>query len=216
VALSGDGDTLAVGTWEGVEVYLHDDDQGWHLQDSFLGSNTGYLDCFGWSVSLSDDGDTLAVGEVHTQVALQGTGAAYVLRRDEQGWSEETYLVSSNADELDAFGWSVDLSGDGKTLAVSALREDSHALGLDGDQDDDSALDAGAVYVFVENDETWSQQAYVKAANTRGGDGFGVDVALSSDGGILVVGAPWENDYATGVGQEPSGVAFDSGAVYVY
>lgn len=39
------------------------------------------------------------------------------------------------------------LSADGVTLAVAANGEDG-ASGIDGDQHDNSARDAGAVYVF--------------------------------------------------------------------
>ena len=37
---------------------------------------------------------------------------------------------------------------DGGTVAVGALQEDSVEVGVDGDQTDDSAADAGAVYVL--------------------------------------------------------------------
>src|SRR4030095_11150575 len=33
--------------------------------------------------------------------------------------------------------------------------------------------DAGAVYVFTRSDNTWRQQAYMKASNTHLGDWFG-------------------------------------------
>ena len=48
----------------------------------------------------------------------------------------------------DQFGFSVALSGDGNTLAVGATTEDSAATGINGNQADDSAQSAGAVYVF--------------------------------------------------------------------
>jgi hypothetical protein len=40
------------------------------------------------------------------------------------------------------------LSGDGSTLAVGALGEDSSATGIGGSQADDSAALAGAVYLY--------------------------------------------------------------------
>ena len=73
----------------------------------------------------------------------------------------------------DCFGFSVALSGDGSTLAVGAYREDSAATGIDGNQADNSAADAGAVYVFTRSGTTWTQQAYVKASNTGASDCFG-------------------------------------------
>jgi hypothetical protein len=77
------------------------------------------------------------------------------------------YFKASNTDIGDRFGWSVALNGDGSTLAVGAYAEDSSVTGIGGDQADDSAFGAGAVYVFVrDGQDAWSQQAYVKASNT--------------------------------------------------
>ena len=47
----------------------------------------------------------------------------------------------------DQFGYSVALSADGDTLAVGAPFEDG-GNGIDGDQEDDSAINSGAVYVL--------------------------------------------------------------------
>ncbi|HJK98943.1 MAG TPA: FG-GAP repeat protein [Polyangiaceae bacterium LLY-WYZ-14_1] len=62
---------------------------------------------------------------------------------------EEAYLKASNTDGTDDlndhFGLSVALDGD--TLAVGASGEDSRATGVDGDQTDNGARAAGAVYV---------------------------------------------------------------------
>jgi hypothetical protein len=42
------------------------------------------------------------------------------------------------------------------------------AAGIDGDQANDGYPQAGAVYVFVRDGAgAWSQQAYVKASNTK-------------------------------------------------
>ena len=69
--------------------------------------------------------------------------------RDEQGmWSQAAYVKASNPDAGDSFGKSVALSGDGSTLAVGARTEDSNANGIDGDQADNSAPEAGAVYLY--------------------------------------------------------------------
>jgi hypothetical protein len=69
--------------------------------------------------------------------------------------------------------------------------------------------------VFTRDGETWSQQAYLKASNTDGGDEFGWSLALSGDN--LAVGSPYEDSSATGVGgdQTNNGVS-NSGAVYLF
>ena len=53
-----------------------------------------------------------------------------------------------NSEAYDEFGGSVAISGDGGTIAVGARGEDSAVSGLNGNQDNNSALEAGAVYLF--------------------------------------------------------------------
>ena len=106
--------------------------------------NTAALDNFGYAAAVSSDGSTLAVGAV-TQ---GGSGAAYIFVRTGPSWSQQTMLKASNADLGDTFGDAVALSDDGSTLVVGALGEDSAATGVGGDQADNTASFAGAVYVF--------------------------------------------------------------------
>ena len=70
------------------------------------------------------------------------------------------------------------------------------------------------MYVFSRSGVVWSQQAYLKASNTDGGDNFGFSVALSGE--TLAVGASGERSNATGVdGDQTNNDASSSGAVYV-
>jgi hypothetical protein len=70
----------------------------------------------------------------------------------------------------------VSISGD--TIVVGARLEDSSATGVNGDQSNNGAFDAGAAYVFVREGTTWTQQAYLKANTTRTNDTFGRTVAV--------------------------------------
>ncbi len=107
------------------------------------------------------------------------------------------YLKASITDAGDRFGTAIAMSADGDTLAVGALEEDGN--GTNGNQADNSASNAGAVYVYVRAATGWTQQAYVKASNTDAGDDFSRSLALSGDGRTLAVGAPYESSAATGV-----------------
>jgi hypothetical protein len=159
---------------------------------------------FGESVAL--DGNTLAVGAV-------GGRATYVFVRTAATWTEQARVAAPNQAAFFAFGASIALSGD--TLAVGAPSDDSAARGIDGDAQDASAPEAGAVYVFVRSGTTWTQQAYVKASNTGSEDRFGTSVALSGD--TLAVGAIDEDSAATGPGgDQDSDAAAGAGAVYVF
>ena len=74
---------------------------------------------------------------------------------------------------------------------MGAAGDDSDANGVGVDVAiDDDAEDAGAVRVFVFEDQQWSLRSYIKAKASAAGDLFGTSVALSADGGTLAVGAP--------------------------
>jgi hypothetical protein len=127
--------------------------------------------------------------------------------------SHNTYLKASNTDPSDGFGTSVAIDGD--TMVVGAVSEDSNAVGVNGNQADDSAYGSGAAYVFVRVGGGWSQQAYLKASNPDNYDDFGRSVAI--DGNTVVIGAPFEDSAATGVGgDQASDDAVNSGAAYVF
>ncbi len=130
---------------------------------------------------------------------------------------QEAYIKASNpgTDSLggDSFGNAIALSGN--TLVVGAPLENSNATGVNGNQADNSANDAGAAYVFIRNGSTWSQQAYLKASNTGANDEFGYSVAISGD--TIVVGARYEGSNATGVnGNQTNNSSNASGAAYVF
>jgi CO dehydrogenase/acetyl-CoA synthase epsilon subunit len=212
-------------------VFVRDGAGQWSQQAYIKASNTDPDDRFGQAVALSGDGNTLAVGaslEDSNATGIDGNqaddsafgaGAAYVFVRDGVGqWSQQAYVKASNPDAFDEFGMSVALSGDGSTLAVSAYNEDSGATGIDGNQPDDSVVDAGAVYVFVRDGMgQWSQQAYVKASNPDGNDNFGMSVVLNGDGSTLAVGAWNEGSNAIGIdGDQADDSLFGQGAVYVF
>ena len=195
----------------------------WSQQAYIKASNTEASDRFGESLAL--DGDTLAVGAFLEDSAAtgvggdqadnlaSGAGAVYVFVRDGTLWTQQAYLKASNTEANDQFGFAVALDGD--TLAVGAVLEDSAATGIDGDQADNTASAAGAVYVFARDGAVWSQQAYVKASNTEANDRFGESLAL--DGDTLAVGADAEDSAATGIGgDQGDNTAASAGAVYVY
>jgi hypothetical protein len=239
VALAGD--TLVVGAPFEASIDANEDDSSapdagavyvfvrsndaWTQQAYIKASNAGITDEFGYSVAVS--GDTLAVGAHNEASAVSGidgnqlnnsaagAGAVYVFTRDGAGnWSQQAYIKASNTGAGDEFGASVALAGD--TLAVGAPLEDSATDIINGEQLNESAANAGAVYVFVRNGAgTWQQQAYVKASNTDAGDRFGHRVAMSGD--TLAVSARDEDSASVGVGGDQAGdMAVNSGAAYVF
>jgi hypothetical protein len=170
----------------------------WSQQAFIKASNTGAIDYFGSSVAVS--GDMLVVGALGEDSGTTGvnsthndgtpdSGAAYVFVNTGTQWSQQAFLKSgNNGTSRDEFGKSVAVSGD--TVVVGSPREDSGTKGINSTPNE-SVPDSGAVYVFVRNGETWSQQAYLKASKTGVEDSFGTSVAVSGD--TIVVGAPYED-----------------------
>jgi len=87
-------------------------------------------------------------------------------------------VVSGQVGEAEA-GWSVALSGDGRTALVGAPYDNGGA---------------GAAWVFTNSDGRWTQQGPKLTGGGAVGNGeFGFDVALSSDGGTALVGGLLDN-----------------------
>lgn len=200
-------------------------------QDSYIkASNTEAGDEFGWAMVLSGDGNTLAIGAPGEDSSARGiggdqasngamdSGAVYVYRRVEGEWTFEAYLKASNAEAGDRFGSSISLAGNGSTLIVGADGEDSNAVGIDGDETNNSASGSGAVYAFRRTPALgWSQSAYIKASNTRASQAFGSHVALAINGDEFVVGATGDSSSATGIdGDQSNTSAPNSGAAYMF
>ncbi|PRQ09776.1 hypothetical protein ENSA7_05310 [Enhygromyxa salina] len=189
-------------------------------------SNTNTEDHYGRSLSLSGDGTVLAVGAYgedggsingnQGSNTMEDAGAVYLYGQDTP-WDQPIYLKASTPSALAYFGTAVALSGDGTVLAVGARGESSNATGLNGDEADDSMPESGAVYIFVNVDDSWIQQAYIKSSNTDAGDGFGSALALSIDGKVLAVGAPFENSASRIInnGRDDNN-AENAGAVYMF
>lgn len=148
---------------------------------------------------------------VCTWMGAADGGAGYAITIDPV--TQQAYLKASNTGQPDFFGRSVAISGD--TVVVGANEESSSATGVNGNQSDDSAEGAGAVYVFVRVGGTWTQQAYLKASNTGEEDSFGVSVAISGD--TIVAGSPFEDSGASGInGNQSDNSKGNAGAVYVF
>jgi hypothetical protein len=205
----------------------------WTLQSYLKVSNAENGDSLGVIVSISDDGNTIAGGILDEDCMSAGVnpsspcdtdvkddtsvGAVAVFVRQGTQWAQQAFIKPSNPGKEDWFGSRLQLSGDGNTLAVSAQLEDSAAQGINGNQDDDTAQEAGAVYLFARNGTQWAQRFYVKSSNNEAFDEFGSSVALSRDGRTLAVGARGEDSGAKGVnGNQADNSTKEAGAVYVF
>jgi len=232
VALSADGNTLAVGaigesTTAGnsgaVFIFDYDTNTGWSQQTRLKAANAGVNDNFGNAVALSADGRTLAVAAVYEGSDTTGidggynnnaddSGAVYLFEASGSTWTQTAFVKASNTQAFDYFGTALALSPDGDTLIVGAYGEDSQATGFDGDGSDNGSANAGAAYQFRRDATGWRQIAYLKPPVVTNMGYFGITVAAAS--GITAAGSPGEN---SGKPDDPTDTsASSSGAIFVY
>ena len=156
----------------------------WSQQQKLVPSDVVDGDVFGTSVAIDGDsfGDTTTIVVGAPIKALSGTagkGAAYVyVGNFFTGWIQQQQLTASDGGLNEFFGTSVAISGD--TILVGAP---NHTVGPNSRQ--------GAVYVFVRNGATWTQQQELTASDGLVSDQLGGAVALAGD--TAVAGAREDN-----------------------
>jgi hypothetical protein len=129
--------------------------------------------------------DLLEVGENPIELRITsktGGSSTYKLGVERVG-AQASYIKPSNSGAGDSLGLNLAASGD--TLIAGAVYEDSRSP---SEPNDDGTMDSGAAYVYVSQNDSWSEQAILKADDAAAGDFFGTDVAISGD--TAVVGAP--------------------------
>lgn len=135
---------------------------------------------FGSAVAISGNGKTLLVGAP----GHGGSGGAvWTFTHTATGWGTQGKLVVANGPRPACLGASVALSGDGSTAVAGDPC-------FDGNR--------GAVWAFVRSGSAWRQLGdRLRGSGERGATNFGAAVALSGDGGVVLVGGP-NDDLNTG------------------
>jgi hypothetical protein len=203
VALSSDGNTALVGApraWHcyaggscgsigAAYVFVHTENT-WVEQQKLIASDAEASGDkqFGTSVALSSDGKVAIIGRPR-HGSLDARGAVYVFVLEGSGWIEQQKLTASDAEHGGRFGSSVALSSDDNLLIIGAPSDGG----------------GGAAYVFVHTGNTWVEQQKLTALDAGSGDRFGSSVALSANGNVGLIGAPYNDT-----------VGFDDGASYVF
>ena len=257
-ALSADGQILVVGSPRfdngdhqdaGAVDWFSATESGWQLEQRIDNPaiDGGAEDLFGYALALSADGQYLAVTAPYEDSSAEGidgdstdnsladSGAAYLFSRDDNGLTQLGYFKASNPDQRDYYGVRVALTDDASRIAVGAPYEASNAAGVNGDQSNNEIDLAGAVYVYTQGDNVWSQEAYIKPSRASRNDSpcfepappgivcyesspsrFGYGLDFDTAGDTLAVGAPGENSSDGQInGDQEDFKAKSSGAVYL-
>lgn len=163
-------------------VFRHDPGSGsWIEEAKLLPAGGGEEDEeFGRNVAIS--GDVIAVGKVQDDDLPRNCCPVHLFRHDSGSgtWVEEVELIASDIEEDDLFG-----------MGPAAISGDIILVGAGAD--DDSASNAGSVYVFHfdQDSGTWIEEAKLLASDADVGDGFG---ACAIDGSRAFIGATGDDD----------------------
>eukprot|EP00980_Cylindrotheca_fusiformis_P021557 scaffold8400_cov95-Cylindrotheca_fusiformis.AAC.3 len=193
VSMSGDGTFLASSPYlssnngkdkNGIVRFFqkHESDGMWEEMINLRLTGDSDLEYFGSDVSLSENGQRVAIGALddgaNDDAMNSGSASVYELKSDGSEWVPLEVIRGENA--YDLFGWSVALSKDGSTLAVGAPGND------------DNGESSGHVRVYQLDAGTSPFNQLGKSIEGKAAsDSLGSSVALSKDGLIVAIGAPY-------------------------
>ncbi len=184
VKLSADGNTLVVGgnadnNYLGA-VWVFTRNAGiWTQQgNKLVGTGvTGTSSQQGYATNLSADGNTAIIGGF-TDVG--GRGAVWIFTRNNGVWAQQgNKLVGTDSTISSNQGVSVSLSADGNTAFI----------GGGGDYNG-----RGAVWVFVRDNNIWTQKSKLLGIDNTGQGNFGISSAINADGTIGICGGGYDNN----------------------
>ena len=193
VSLSDDGSVVAIGAPNNednssgpgyVRIFQNNSGTWTQIGQDIYGNATD--DWFGYSVSLNSDGSVVAIGAPYDYYNNSGIGYVRVYYNNSGIWTQVgTDIIGDVGGRT---GLSVNLSADGSIVAIGSPGND-----INGN-------DAGRVRIFQYTSETWTQigqDIYGDEAE----DSFGWAISLNSDGTIVAIGAPGNDENGINTGQ---------------
>jgi len=203
ISLSSDGKIVAIGAIQNdgngtdsghVRVYQYSDNSDIWTQMGKDIEGEAFFDSSGWAVSLSSDGNIVAIGSPNNSVNgfNQGVVRVYQYFANSNKWTKLGQDIYGEA-EYDFSGKSLSLNFDGSIIAIGAGNNDGNDF------------DSGHTRVFKYStpgfiNGKWEQIGQdIDGVNAN--DNSGTSVSLSSEGNIVAIGAPWNNNSADSSGQ---------------
>jgi streptogramin lyase len=179
--------------------------EGWTQASKIVVDVRNGPDQFGKAVATY--GDYAVVGaykdadDYQNQDSLEETGSVYVFKKENGNWTQVQKISANDRSARDNFGRAVAMYGD--YIVVGSVYADTDA------SDQNSVSDAGAVYIYKNNDGTWEFVQKIVASDRGSSDEFGTSVAIEGD--TILVGAYGEDEDTTN-----QNTLSDAGSVYVY
>eukprot|EP00970_Alexandrium_tamarense_P013743 scaffold3659_cov216-Alexandrium_tamarense.AAC.1 len=158
-----------------VYLYKHDGNH-WVFMQSLTASDRASSDYFGSAVAMSGTGH-LVVGAYgdDDKGSFSGSVYVYTLNSTSNTWGDEQKIVASDGAADDYFGRAIAMSGTG-LLVVGAYG------------DDDKGSSSVSVYLYTLNStsNTWGDEQKIVASDGAAVATFGVSVAMSGTGHLVV------------------------------
>jgi len=192
VALSSDGTCVAIGApYNGgsgissgqVRIYKWNGSSWLKLGSDIDGEAAG--DLSGYSVALSSDGTFVAIGAPNNDGNGSNSGQVRIYQWNGSSWLKLGSDINGEV-ASESNGYSVALSSDGIIVAIGAP--------------DNSGISAGQVRIYKWNGSSWLKLGS-DIDGEFAGDFSGWSVALSSDGAIVAIGAPYNSGNGSNSGQ---------------
>ncbi|GEM_PF-4514943 len=158
----------------------------WAQVQKIVSSDRAINDNFGYRVAI--DGNYIVIGawaedeDANGANTLGNAGSAYVFKNNSGTWSQIKKIVNSDRRTADNFGVAVSISGD--YVVVGSHLQDYNAVNTT------SVISGGAVYIYQNNSDTWTQMQKIVPVDRSWQDYFGLSVSI--DGDYIVVGARQE------------------------
>jgi hypothetical protein len=193
VSLSNNGEILAIGAFENnnsagpnsghVRVYRNVNNIWNQIGDDINGEAPNNYS--GWSVSLSSNGDIVAIGSIKKDCDADSIndnrGQVRVYKNINDTWSKvgDNIIGESTSDYS---GYSVSLSNNGDVVAIGAIGKN-----------DNNGSNSGHVRIYRNIDGSWTQVGS-DIDGEAPGDKSGYSVTITSNGDVVAIGAPYNNN----------------------
>lgn len=194
VSLSSDGHKVAIGAMSNdgafensghVRVFEFLDENWAQLGNDIDGESEN--DQSGGSIDLNSDGTILAIGAYSNDANGISSGHVRIYNYSDSNWEQMGQDIDGDF-ETDRFGSSVAISSNGTVVSIGASNSDANGNA------------SGQVKVFQYQLEDWIQvDDNIDGEVDEGCSGSNVDI--SSDGSVVLIGAPCNDDNGEDSGQ---------------
>lgn len=179
-AVSIDADRVVIGSgFNDGAVFVYEKTNGvWTFTQSLIPSDVSptHSDQLGYQVKVL--GDRILVSSLYGSGMGPNSGAVYVFDFNGVNWVETQKIFASDGLNEDQYGWSLDFNENWAFVGAYSYGENRN----DGNGDN-----SGAVYVYKNDNGSWSEVAVLTASDGEEYERFGTSVSVSED--WLMVGA---------------------------